>query len=185
QKKQERKCNHLGLAEKRKRKRAYHRSVSGKPRPTRVPDVGIEGKQKEHHAQHVLPLGCPSHGLDVYRMKRKEGGNHQAAPAEPGGALEKQKEQDRIERVQQHTHVVVPGGIRAEEFAVESKGKPGQGMPVRLLIGGKGPPHSRRRHTGFPMRVRRPGVPKKPKKVTTPGDSRRFATAADALMIQL
>src|SRR5208282_6513074 len=98
------KRDHLWLREQRQRKEARHCGISAKPRfaktrfiktrSARVPDVGIQREQKKHHAQNVLPLGCPGHGLDVDRMKRKQGGDHQAAPAKSRGALEQQKEKD-------------------------------------------------------------------------------------------
>ena len=113
----------------------------------------MQGKQKKQHAQHVLPLGCPCHGLDVDGMKRKQSSDHEAAPAEPRGALEQKEEKHGVGRVQQDTHRVMSRRVQAKKLAVESVGKPGQGMPVRLIISGKSPFHCLPRQARPHMRV--------------------------------
>ena len=88
-------------------------------------------------------------------MKRKQSGNHQAAPAASRGALQQQKKKDNVNRVQQDIHVVGSGRMQAEKLTVESVGKPGQGMPVPLIISGKSPFHCRPRQARLHMRVGR------------------------------
>src|SRR6202011_2596596 len=93
--------------------------------------------------------------LDVDGMERKQGGNHQAAPAESGCALQQQKEEDSVGRVEQDTDVVVAGRFQAEKLTVESMGEPGQRMPVRLIISGESPLDGRPRQALPHMKVTR------------------------------
>src|ERR1700685_4650104 len=78
-------------------------------------------------------------------MKRKQGSDHQAAPAKSRGALEQKKKKDSIRCVQQDIYVVMSNGVQTEEFVVKSVREPCQRMPVFVVIGGKGPFYGRPR----------------------------------------
>ena len=118
-----------------------------------IPDVGVQCEQKKQHAQHVLALGGPGHGLDIDRVESEQSGDHQAAPSVSGCDLQKQKKKHGVGRVQQHIRVVMSGRFQAEQFAVESVGQPGERMPVRFVIGGECPFHRRPRETGLYLRI--------------------------------
>src|ERR1700691_2838521 len=50
-------------------------------------------------------------------------------------------------------HVMMPGGVQSQKFAVERVREPGQRMPVRLLVCGESPLHSRPGQAGPYVRV--------------------------------
>jgi hypothetical protein len=86
-------------------------------------------------------------------MQRKQGGNHKAAPGEFRCALQQQEKEDNVGRVKQYIPVVMSGRVQAEKSKVESVRQPGQGMPVRLGIGGKSPFHCGPRQARLDMGV--------------------------------
>src|SRR5262245_43758728 len=104
-----------------------------------MPLVGSKCEQTKQHAEHVLALRRPSHGLNVYRMKRKECCRDETSSRTPGGPLQHQKEQDNVQPMQQDVDVVVADGIQTEQLAVQGMRKPSQRMPVSLFGGGECP----------------------------------------------
>src|ERR1039458_7228468 len=103
----------------------------------------MQTEQKKEHAQHIFSLGCPDHGLDVYGMKRKQGGDEQAAPGESRGTLQQQEKKHGVGRMQQDVDFMMGGWVQTEQLAIQSMGKPGQRMVVSGVIGCECPLHRR------------------------------------------
>ena len=68
-------------------------------------------------------------------------------------ALWSSRKEDNVDRVQQDIHVVWSGRIQAEKSIVESVGKPGQRMPVPLIVSSKSPFHCGPRQARLHMGV--------------------------------
>ena len=76
-------------------------------------------------------------------MKRKQGGDEQAAPGESGGGLEQQEKKHGVGRMQQDVDFMMGGWVQTEQLAIQSMGKPGQRMVVSGVIGCECPLHRR------------------------------------------
>ncbi len=105
----------------------------------RIPSIGAQCQQEEHHAQQVLALGNPRHRLDVDRVQREKRSDHRAAACVSGCPPQHPEQQHHVDDVQQQVRLVMPARIQIEQLAIQRVREPGQGMPVRGVQRRKAP----------------------------------------------
>jgi TusA-related sulfurtransferase len=68
--------------------------------------------------------------------------------------MENKKEQQRVCNVKEKVRHVVPSRLQSKELNIHHVGDPGQGVPVRGLIGRECPPNAIQRNTVLDLMVR-------------------------------
>ena len=76
-------------------------------------------RHQEKRAEHILPLGDPRDGFHVQRMPAEQRGDQRAGPGGFGQACEGQKQQQRIQRMQEEVREVMSAGIKTVQRAVQ------------------------------------------------------------------
>src|SRR5271165_6768869 len=124
QPKQKWKRDDLRLAQESQGEEKKHGRMAGDRGLPGVPHIGMQRQEKEQHAQNVLALRRPGDRLDIDGMERKQGGDHQAAPAKSRDVLEEQEQKHGVTDMQQSIDGVMTRGIYTEECAVERMRQP-------------------------------------------------------------
>jgi hypothetical protein len=113
--------------------------VASHARLASIPAIGAQREQEKQHAQQVLAFGDPNHRFDIDGVKGKQGSHHQTAAGVAGCLPQDPKQQHGVQRMQEQIGVVVAGRVELKKLVIQGVRKPGQGMPVGRIVGGKRP----------------------------------------------
>ena len=145
QEQQRRRQGHQHRLRQQSRGVAQNHQDPGRPAaPTDVDRVHSKRQQAEKHAEGVLALRNPDHGLHAQGVDRKERRGKQAGQQGAGQPAQDEKEQRGGTGMQQDAGQVVAGGVEPEQGDIGQVRDPRQGVPVGGVAGCKSPADVRR-----------------------------------------
>ena len=95
-----------------------------------VPPIRPNRAHPEEHAEHVLSLRRPGHGLDPQRVHGEQRGSERTGPYGPGHPLQGQEKQQHAARVQDQAVQMMKTSIQSKQLHVQHVRQPGHRMPV-------------------------------------------------------
>jgi len=139
QQQRERQSDEHGLGHEPGKKQSGRQQVAPPVRPLGIPGVGKDRKQEKKCAENIFSLCDPGDRLDVERMQGEQGCGEQAGSGALCDPLQKQKEQYRVQRMDEYIVEVMAGRIQGKQLVIERVREPRKRMPVRSLGGGERP----------------------------------------------